>query len=148
MDALVLWIIVAVLLIVIEVLTQQIWTACFAIGAGAAAIMALCGAGLVVQLVVMALCAVLSFLLLVPVMKRWQKRNEEADHSRSARTGMEALLGRRAVVTHEIRPGECGRVRIDGDSWQAVAPGVERNIPRGSEVVVTGFDSIILSVNI
>lgn len=146
MDALIIWIIAAVVLVVVEVLSQQVWTACFAIGAVVAALSALCGASLEVQLVVMSLSAILSFLFLVPVMKRWQKKNEEEDHSRSARTGMDALLGRRAPVAAEIRPGEIGRVRIDGDNWQAIAPGVQEVLPHGTEVVVTGYDSIILSV--
>lgn len=65
---------------------------------------------------------------------------------REARTGMDALLGRKAVVTNEIRPGDTGRVRIDGDNWQAVAPGVNFTIHKGTETVVTAYDSIILTV--
>lgn len=59
---------------------------------------------------------------------------------------MDALLGRRATVTHEIRPGRLGRARIDGDNWQVQAPGVGHVIPAGREVTVTSYDSIILTV--
>lgn len=59
---------------------------------------------------------------------------------------MDALEGRRATVTHAIRPGQLGRARIDGDNWQVRAPGVDREIRAGEEVSVTGYDSIILTV--
>ena len=71
---------------------------------------------------------------------------EEKRRGYDSRTGMDALLGRKAVVTHEIRPGELGRARIDGDNWQVRAPGVRTVIRHGEEVSVTGYDSIILTV--
>ena len=65
-----------------------------------------------------------------------------------ARTGMDALLGRRATVTHAIRPGELGRARIDGDNWQVQCPSATEEIKAGTEVVVTSYDSIILTVSL
>jgi membrane protein implicated in regulation of membrane protease activity len=60
---------------------------------------------------------------------------------------MDALLGRRATVTQEIKPGELGRARIDGDNWQVRAPGIHTTITRGEEVIVNSYDSIILNVS-
>lgn len=59
---------------------------------------------------------------------------------------MDALLGRTAIVSEEITPGRPGRVRIDGDNWQVVADSSSDTVRRGTEVVVTGYDSIILKV--
>lgn len=141
----ILWIALAAILLIIEVCTQMVWTLCVAIGCVAA----LCGEGLGLslawQLVLLALASVIAFVVLVPKVRRWHDRQVQRE-GRAARTGMDALLGRRGVVTHEIKPEEPGRVRIDGDSWQAVVPDLTGTVRRGSEVVVTGYDSIILTV--
>ncbi len=42
--------------------------------------------------------------------------------------------------------GHLGRARIDGDNWQVRCPESTAEIPAGNEVVVTSYDSIILTV--
>lgn len=142
MEAWLVWLIVAAILIVIEVLTQMMWAMCLATGALAAMVCALCGLGFVAQISVLAATGIVVYLALLPLFNRIHARSSE----RKARTGMDALLGRRATVTHAIHPGRLGRARIDGDNWQVKAPGVSHTIPVGSEVVVTSYDSIILTV--
>ena len=105
---------------------------------------ALCGAGMSIQLVALPAGSVIAYLLLVPLFRRKKTFVQKSDEN--SRTGMDALLGRRAVVTKEIRPGELGRARIDGDNWQVRAPGIEETLPRGADVSVTGYESIILEV--
>jgi membrane protein implicated in regulation of membrane protease activity len=77
--------------------------------------------------------------------KRWHERQISKEGG-AALTGMDALIGRKAIVTEDVRPGEKGRARIDGDVWQVVAPGVDSIISRGAEVTVTAYNSIILTV--
>lgn len=139
------WLIIGVLLICLEVLTQMMAALCLAIGCIAAAVAKWCGGGLLWQIGVMAVVSLLAYVALMPLFKRMHERMI-ARNKHDDRTGMDALLGRRAVVTHQIRPGEQGRARIDGDSWIVVAPGIDRVIKAGEEVVVTGYDSIILTV--
>lgn len=136
------WLIAAALLIVIEICTQMMWALCLAVGALAAMGCALLGAGIEWQASGLVVFSLAAYLLLLPPFRRWHARRSE----RIARTGMDALLGRRAIVTHEILPDRLGRARIDGDNWQVRAPGVKASIPRGTEVSVTGYDSIILTV--
>ena len=97
-----------------------------------------------IQLVALPAGSVIAYLLLVPLFRRKKTFVQKSDEN--SRTGMDALLGRRAVVTKEIRPGELGRARIDGDNWQVRAPGIEETLPRGADVSVTGYESIILEV--
>lgn len=139
------WLIIAAALLIIEVLTQMVWTMCLAIGCICAIVAEIMGLPLPWQLIILALSTILSFIILVPHIKRWHDR-AMARQGHKDRTGMEALLGRRATVTHRIEPGELGRVRIDGDSWQVRAPGINQPINRETTVVVTGYDSIILTV--
>lgn len=142
MEAWIIWLIVASLLVVIEVMTQMMWALCLSLGALGAMVCALCGLDLAWQSVAVALLSAVAYVALLPLFRRWHARAS----ARNARTGMDALLGRRATVTHSIRPGELGRARIDGDNWQVQAPGVSEVIAAGSEVVVTDYDSIILTV--
>ena len=143
----ILWLVLAAVLLIVEVLTQMVWTLCLAIGCIGALIADFCGVSLEWQLIIMAIATVAAYITVVPYVKRWHER-QVAKEGRPARTGMDALLGRKALVTEVIRPGETGRARIDGDSWQVVAPGIPYAIPCGAEVTVTDYDSIILTVTL
>lgn len=147
MEAWIIWIIVAVLLVVTEVLSQQVWTLSLAAGALVALAVSLAGMSPVGQIAVMAVASVVAYFVLVPPVRRWYASAWRGEN-REDRTGMEALLGRRAVVTRDIRPGDLGYARIDGDYWQVRAPGVDHVITRGQHVSVTAYDSIILTVQL
>ena len=56
-------------------------------------------------------------------------------------TGAQAMLGRRALVVDGLGPR--GRVRLDGELWNAEALG---NIEVGAEVVVIGVEGLTLRV--
>lgn len=142
MEVWVVWLIIASVLIVLEVITQMMWAFCLSVGALGAMACSFFGLDLTWQVVVMALLGVVAYLVFLPMFKRWHARTEV----HKARTGMDALLGRRATVIHAIHPGQLGRARIDGDNWQVKAPSVYETLPAGTEVVVTAYDSIILTV--
>ena len=146
MSVWIIWLSVAALLLIIEVFTQMFWTLCLAIGCIGGLVGELCGVGTAWELIILAVVSFIAYAALAPVFQRWHDRQLKKA-GRSDRTGMEALLGRRAVVTQEIKPGEMGRARIDGDSWQVVAPGCQDSVKKGQEVVVEGYNSIILTVS-
>lgn len=145
MEAWIIWLIAAVILLTAEILTLTLWLLCLSAGSLLSMAVALLGGGIEFQLVTLVVGTFLAYLLLLPVFRR-RKAGYRQKSDEDSRTGMEALLGRRAFVTKEIKPGELGRARIDGDNWQVRAPGVNEVIAHGSEVVVTGYDSIILDV--
>lgn len=145
MEAWIIWLIVAAVLVIVEVLSQMVWTLCLAVGCVCALVASLIGVESVWQVFTMAIASVAAFLLLMPVFKKWHERNHRRI-DRDDRTGMDALLGRRAVVIEPIRPGRLGRARIDGDNWQVKASISDGVIERGAEVVVTSYESIILHV--
>lgn len=141
MSSWLIWLCAALILMLVEVLSQAIWAFCLAVGCLIAAALSLITPSLAVQGISIGVGAVLAWLLLAPLVRKWEHKR-----SKTTRTGMDALLGRRAIVTDEIRPGELGRARIDGDYWQVRAPGIATPIHRGAEVTVTAYDSIILTV--
>lgn len=144
MEAWIIWLIVAAVLIILEVLTQMIWTLCLAVGCIIGMLLSFTGVNVFWQIVVAAIAAVMAFIWLVPVFRRWHDESNKRQN-RDDRTGMDALLGRHAIVTEEIIPGKLGRARIDGDNWQ-VSSSSHYIIKSGTEVVVTSYDSIILHV--
>ena len=145
MEMWIIWLIVAAVLLIVEVLSQMIWTLCVAIACIAAMVTALMGFELGWQLIILAIVTVVVFIVGVPRFKRIHDKMAKKEN-KDDRTGMEALLGRRAVVTDAIRPGRLGRARIDGDYWQVTVPHLDKVIEPGREVVVTSYESIILTV--
>lgn len=133
------------MLLIVEVLTQMMWALCLAVGCGVGIILSLAGVPFYWQIIIMAIVALLSYIILVPAFQKWHALSVDRK-GRASRTGMDALLGRRAIISEEVRPDRLGRARIDGDNWQVKCVKHQTKIPRGTEVVVTGYDSIILEV--
>lgn len=143
MDAIFVWLIIGLVLAAIEVIFQCVWAICLAFGCLGGFVAASFGVSIPFQIGATAVVSVIEFFTFMPVMRKFYAvRAQSKEH----RTGMDALLGRKATITDEIRPGEIGRARIDGDSWQVKAPGHDTVIGRGEKVVVTAYDSIILTV--
>ena len=142
MQVWIIWLIVAAALLALEVMTQMMWALCLTIGTIGAMTASLCGLDLTWQVGILAALSIVAYVVLLPLFNKYHARQQ----AHAARTGMDALLGRKATVTHEIRPGQLGRARIDGDNWQVKAPGASGVIKAGEEVTVTAYDSIILTV--
>lgn len=136
-----LWLIIAVIFFVVELFSQSVWSLCIAIGALGAMICAMCDLSVAWQGTVLVGVCILAYLGLLPWLKRVYTRN-----ARPIATGMDALIGRKAVVTDAILPGRLGRARIDGDNWQIRSVDDRMEIPVGAEVKVIAYDSIILTV--
>lgn len=107
------WVVAAVLLAIGEVLTPGLFfLGPVALAAAAAAIAAAAGAGAAASVVVFLAASLASLAFLRPIARR---------HLRVpalVRTGTDALVGRKAVVTRRV-DGVGGRVRIGGEEWSA-----------------------------
>lgn len=145
MEVWLIMLIIAAVLVIVEIAFQMVWSLCLAVGFVVAAVMNLSGVGAVWCLTAAAATSIVFYLLMIPVFERWQERARKR-MGKEERTGMDALLGRTAIVIDPIYPGRLGRARIDGDYWQVRIPGGKETMERGSEVVVTAYDSIILDV--
>lgn len=135
------WLIAAIVLVIIELLTAGFGVICFAIGALFSALVAFLDANLVWQLVVFAVASVLSFVFLRPVLLRLLDKK-----SKDVKTNADALIGKTAIVSETVDPDKnLGRVAVDGDDWKAVsADGSVIN--KGEKVQIVSRDSIILTV--
>ena len=137
MSLIALWLILALVAGVVEILVPLfgfVFVAVAAlVGAGAAAI----GLAWPFQVVLFAITLVLSLVLLRPLFTR--KLGGRGIPSRT-----EALIGRRGQLVEAVDPVVgTGRVNVGGEDW-AARSGVP--IPVGTEVVVEGADGIVLVV--
>ena len=135
----VLWLLVAVIFGVIEAATVQLMSIWFAVGAVAAMIAALLGAGIWLQFVVFLSVAVLVLVFTRPLVKKVLRVGH-------VHTNADSLIGRIGAVTVDIAgPGEVGRVLVDGQDWSAVS---QDGIPvaKGEKVWVKAIEGVKLVV--
>ncbi len=136
------WLIAAIVLVIIELLTAGFGVICFAVGALFSALAAFLGVdSLVWQLLIFAVASVLCFIFLRPVVLRFLDKK-----SKDVKTNADALIGKTAIVSETIdSSANQGRVAVDGDDWKAVsADGSVIN--KGEKVEIVSRDSIILTV--
>lgn len=113
----------------------------FAIGALISIPVALVEAPFWVQVVVWAICSMLSIWLVRPhLLKALHKGGEDR------RSNADALAGQIGEVTEMIPAGGFGRVKLDGDDWKAEAPHLAEPLAVGDKVRILGHESIILKV--
>ena len=124
------WGILAVLLVVAEMVSLDLFLIMLAGGAAVGAIAALAGAPFVLQ-AVLALGTSVGLLALVrpPIVKRLHSGPD-------LKTGADALIGQRAKVLREITPHATGRVKIGGEEWTAAPYLDDDTIPEGAVVDV------------
>jgi len=131
MEPWVLWIILAVVLAIGEIVTMGFFLAPFAGGAVVGALVSGLGAGVVP--------AGLAFLV-VSLLLLWVVRPIARSHRRTpalARTGTAALVGKPALVLERIANDEAvGVVKIEGEVWTARSYDDDQVIEPGSRVQV------------
>lgn len=135
------WLIAALALVILEILTAGFGVICFAIGAAFSALAAGLGLGITWQIVIFAIVSLLTFIFLRPVVMRFLDKK-----SKDVKTNAEAIVGRKGVVSERIDIAQhTGRVAIDGDDWKAVSENGSV-IEKGTRVEIIKLDSIIVTV--
>lgn len=133
MQAWLVWLSVAAVLGIAELLTATLdllLLACAALAAGGVAAL---GLGLGFQLLAFAATAVLMIVVVRPAARR-HLRNMPAQLS-----GTAALVGREALTLTEVTKRD-GRVRIGGEEWSARAYQPDLVIPAGADVDVFAIE--------
>jgi membrane protein implicated in regulation of membrane protease activity len=112
MDAWMLWILLAVILAVGEVMSLSFFLAPFAAGALLGAVADLAGAGSAVALIVFLVSSGLFLGFVRPIARRHLHTPAQI------RTGTAALVGQTAVVTERV-DDDAGAVKLGGEVWTA-----------------------------
>jgi membrane protein implicated in regulation of membrane protease activity len=135
------WLIAAIVLVILEIMTAGFGVICFAIGAALAALVSGLGGSLTWQVVVFVVVSLLAFIFLRPVVMRFLDRK-----SKDVKTNAEAIIGRKGIVSECIDASQhTGRVAVDGDDWKAVSEDGSV-IEKGADVEIIKLDSIIVTV--
>lgn len=112
-----LWIVLGVVLAVAELFTTTLFLIMFSVGAFAAAGAAALGAPIAVQALVFAAVSAATVIGLRPMIRR---RRQGALEGGAVPFGVQAIEGSDAVVIEQV-DANGGRVKIDGELWQARA---------------------------
>ena len=136
------WFLASVALLVAEMFTAGFWLACLAVGAFVAGVVALIpGLGLATEGIAFAVSSVASMAGLRPRLMHYFQLGPGSD----LRTGVDALLGKTAIVTERIGPGTTGRVKVDGEDWRGASSDATVIEP-GTPVTIIQVDGTTLLV--
>ena len=130
MPAWLIWVIVAALLSMVELLSLAAAAGLLAAAAVVASVTAALGAGAAGQAAAFTIAAGVSVGVVLPVVRRHRRTAHPA-----ARSGAAALVGRSALVIEPVDDHH-GRVRIGGEVWSARAFAPGQVIPAGAVVDV------------
>ena len=134
----IIWVAAIIVFIVIEIFTQGLTSIWFAGGALGGCVAAMAGAGPLVQVIVFIIVSIILIIATRPFKKRMLDKKIQ-------KTNVETVIGQTALVEEEIKPGQHGRVRLDGKIWTAKCVG-EEEIPAGQQVTVTDIQGVTLTV--
>ena len=129
------WLIVAGVLAGAETVSLTFVFSMLAGGAAAAAITAALGGPAVLQVIVALVVTAALLVGVRPVATRHLHSGDE-----DVRTGVDALVGREAVVLSAVDRLGAGRVRLNGAEWSARAFDPEQKLPAGTVVRVMSIE--------
>lgn len=144
METWVIWVIIAVVLLIAEATTTAFVAVYFGVAAVVAALVAYAGGPIVLQILAFALAALGGMWLTRPALKRAMNTGPQL------RTGVEAMRGRKGIVTKAIADLEPGQVKVDGDTWTARSYFDGEPIPAGTKIEVVeikGVTAMVLPVH-
>ena len=133
MGSWIVWLVLAAVLGVAEIMTTTLAFGLIAVGAVVAGVVGVAGAGLPFQLIAFGVASAAGLGLVRPIAVRHIKQPP------LLRTGTSALVGRSAKVVEEITD-DGGKVRIGGELWSARTYDESQVIPVGSSVDVFAIE--------
>lgn len=135
------WLVLACVLMLVELLTVNLLFASLAISALAAAGAAALGADMVVQGITFGVAAALSLILLRPFALKYLKVR-----GTPAATNVDALIGAEAITLTQVTD-RSGQVKLTGETWSAkTVSGVIASDQKVQVVSIRGATAIIKEV--
>jgi membrane protein implicated in regulation of membrane protease activity len=124
------WLLIAAIFVVVEFGHRAFYAMFIGLGALVAAIVAIAGLGVAVQIPVFVAAAIAGLVLIRPTVARAMSRGEPLV------SGAKGLVGKEAVVAEAVgRVTNPGKIRIQGELWKAVSNGDETIAP-GTVVMI------------
>ena len=132
------WFIAFIVLVIIELITINLVTIWFAIGALAAMIATIFTDSLVWQLIIFVIVSFLSLLFTKPILKKFKRFEVEP-------TNLDRVIGKSGEVTKsiDIEKNKYGEVKVLGNTWTATSKQV---LEVGTKIKVLAIDGVKLIV--
>ncbi|MBP5687836.1 MAG: NfeD family protein [Muribaculaceae bacterium] len=134
------WTLVGIICLILELTSGDFFIMCFSIGAFVTAIASTFVPSLTVRIIIFAVASLLCLIFVRPMALKYFHRKDEDRLS-----NVDAMIGRKGVVTDSIPAAGYGRVKIDGDSWKACGES-DQPIAKDARVEVVAIDSLIITV--
>jgi membrane protein implicated in regulation of membrane protease activity len=132
------WLLLAAIFVVIEIISLGLTTIWFAGGAFIAALAALAGGNLVIQIILFAVVSIVLLVVTRPVAKKYLD-------SKTEKTNAEALIGQKAMVLDEVNNlMQTGRAKINGMEWTARSKEDAVIIPAGEQAEIVEIQGVKL----
>ncbi|MGN0435627.1 MAG: NfeD family protein [Wujia sp.] len=129
----IIWLVVAAIMIIVEIITLGLSTVWFAGGALVTAIVAYCGGSWIAQIFVFALVSVALLIFTRPIAVKALAKNSEL-------TNVDRYVGMTATAITDIGDsGKLGTVEINGMEWSAKTNSGE-TISKDSKVVIKAIE--------
>lgn len=134
------WIIAFIVFIVLEILTVNLVSIWFAIGALVAYIISFFTNSFIVEISSFLVASAIALFITKPLVKKFS--NSSID---SLKLNINRIIGQVGVVTKPILKDLGGEVKVNGQFWMAILEDDEE-IAKGSKVIVKGFKGVKLVV--
>ncbi|MCT4661252.1 MAG: NfeD family protein [Tissierellales bacterium] len=133
------WLVLAVILAIIELLSLNLTTIWFALAALISFFVALTGLSTMVQIVVFLITSILLLIFTKPFVQKYLKVGSE-------KTNIDSLIGKEALVKEDINNIEAqGLAYINGQTWTARNI-VDQVVPAGTIVIVEKIEGVKLII--
>ena len=130
------WMVIFLVLVFIELITVNLVTIWFAIGAMVSFLLTYFTDSVTIQIIAFIVVSLISLLLTRGIVNKLKDSKVEA-------TNLDRVIGKIGIVTEEITKLEPGEVKVDGKKWSAISP---KKISVGSKVEILSIDGVKLKV--
>ena len=130
------WLIIAGVLFIGEILTVGFLLLWFAIAAVVAMLVSFITTNIFIQILVFVIVSVILIIFTRPILTKYTKNDNTVTNSN-------AIIGKIALVTEDISLlNSTGQINVDGEIWSAKTMDPNLTIPKGSKVEIIGIDGV------
>ena len=130
------WLVLFVVLALFELVTVNLVSIWFSLGALITTFVSLVTDNLMIHLAVFTISSILLLLLTKPFVKKMKKREEVP-------TNLDMVIGKTGVVTEKIEKDGIGEVKVLGKKWSAYS---DKEIEENSKVKILSINGVKLKV--
>ena len=135
------WLIIAGICLIIEIITTGFLVFWFSIGALLAMITSLFTNNIIIQTTIFIISSTILIFATKPFLKKFAKHND------SVKTNVYSIIGKTAIVTNDINSiNGTGQIKVDGELWSAIGE-KKLNIPKGTEVEIKEIKGVKVIVS-